>query len=94
MVVRQTTIAFAIYGPDWPSTSDTAVSRLALGYDNPIGSGVASVPPSYAVEAYDVHPYSMPIWHLPPPPQTLEPLPAEALALPADAGAAPARPCP
>ena len=71
--------AFAIYGPAWPSASDTAVSRLALGYVNPIGSGVASVPPSYAVEAYDVHPYSMPIWHLPPPPRPLEPLPAAAL---------------
>ena len=71
--------AFAIYGPAWPSASDTAVSRLALGYVNPIGSGVESIPPSYAVEAYDVHPYSMPIWHLPPPPRPLEPLPAAAL---------------
>jgi alpha-mannosidase len=71
--------AFAIYGPAWPSASDTAVSRLALGYVNPIGSGVASVPPSYGLEAYDVHPYSMPIWHLPPPPRPLEPLPAAAL---------------
>ena len=32
--------AFAIYGPAWPSASDTALSRLALGYVNPIGSGV------------------------------------------------------
>jgi alpha-mannosidase len=71
--------AFATYGPAWPSASDTALSRLALGYVNPIGSGVASVPPSYAVEAYDVHPYSMPIWYLPPPPRPLEPLPAAAL---------------
>jgi alpha-mannosidase len=71
--------AFAISGPAWPSASDTGVSRLALGYVNPIGSGVASVPPSYGLEAYDVHPYSMPIWHLPPPPRPLEPLPAAAL---------------
>ena len=71
--------AFAIYGPVWPSASDTAVSRLALGYVNPIGSGVASVSPSYGLEAYDVHPYSMPIWHLPPAPRPLEPLPAAAL---------------
>ena len=35
--------------------------------------------PSYAVEAYDVHPYSMPIWHLPPAPRPLEPLPDAAL---------------
>ena len=35
--------AFAIYGPAWPSASDTALSRLALGYVNPIGSGVDSV---------------------------------------------------
>ena len=55
------------------------MSRLALGYVNPIGSGVNSVPASYAVEAYDVHPYSMPIWHLPPAPRPLEPLPAAAL---------------
>src|SRR5215211_4917821 len=71
--------AFAIYGPAWPSDSDTAVSRLALGYVNPIGSGVNSISGSYAVEAYDVHPYSMPIWHLPPAPLPLEPLPAAAL---------------
>jgi alpha-mannosidase len=71
--------AFAIYGPAWPSASDTAVSRLALGYVNPIGSGVNSVPPSYGLEAYDVHPYSMPIWYLPPPPRPLEPLPTAAL---------------
>ena len=56
-----------------------ALTRLALGYVNPIGSGVESVPPNYAIEAYDVHPYSMPIWHLPPAPRPLEPLPASAL---------------
>jgi alpha-mannosidase len=71
--------AFAIYGPAWPSASDTGVSRLALGYINPIGSGVNTINASYAVEAYDVHSYSMPIWHLPPPPRPLEPLPAAAL---------------
>src|SRR5215213_4483416 len=71
--------AFAIYGPAWPSASDTAVSRLALGYVNPIGSGVNTISGSYGVEAYDVHPYSSPIWHLPPPPLPLEPLPAAAL---------------
>src|SRR5215212_665556 len=71
--------AFAIYSPAWPSASDTAVSRLALGYNNPIGSGVDTISGSYALEAYDVHPYSMPIWHLPPPPLPLEPLPAAAL---------------
>jgi alpha-mannosidase len=71
--------AFAIYGPVWPSASDVALSRLALGYINPIGSGVNTVSASYATEAYDVHPYSMPIWHLPPPPRPLEPLPATTL---------------
>jgi alpha-mannosidase len=48
--------AFAITGPAWPSASDVALTRLALGYSNPIGSGARSVPPNYAVEAYDVHP--------------------------------------
>jgi alpha-mannosidase len=71
--------AFAIYGLAWPSDSDTVVSRLALGYTNPIGSGVNSISGSYAVEAYDVHPYSTPIWLLPPAPLPLEPLPAAAL---------------
>jgi alpha-mannosidase len=71
--------AFAIYGPAWPSASETAVSRLALGYVNPIGSGIYSISGSYAIEAYDVHPYSMPIWHLPPPPRPLEQLSADAL---------------
>jgi alpha-mannosidase len=71
--------AFAIYGPAWPSASDVALTRLALGYVNPIGSGVGSIPGSYAVEAYDVHPYSNAIWHLPPPPRPLEPLPVATL---------------
>ena len=71
--------AFAIYGPLWPSASDVALTRLARGYSNPVGSGVRSVSDSYATEAYDVHPYSMPIWHLPPPPRTLEPLPTSTL---------------
>ncbi len=70
---------FAALGPTWPSATDVALSRLALGYVNPIGSGVNSIPTSYAVEAYDVHPYSMPTWHLPPPPRGLEPLPAATL---------------
>ncbi len=67
--------AFAITGPVWPSASDVALSRLALGYDNPIGSGVDSVSFGYAAEAYDVHPFSGTIWHLPPAPRPLEPLP-------------------
>ncbi len=71
--------AFAIYGPLWPSASDVALTRLARGYSNPVGSGVRSVSESYATEAYDVHPYSMPIWHLPPPPRGLEPLPPSTL---------------
>jgi alpha-mannosidase len=71
--------AFAIYGPLWPSASEVALTRLARGYTNPVGSGVRSVSDSYATEAYDVHPYSMPIWHLPPPPRPLEPLPASTL---------------
>ncbi|MBW3634047.1 MAG: alpha-mannosidase, partial [Chloroflexi bacterium] len=83
--------AFAIYGPVWPSESDVALTRLALGYVNPIGSGVNSLPVSYAVEAYDVHPYSNPIWHLPPPPRPLEPLPATTLAAVRDARAEVAR---
>ena len=70
--------AFAIYGPAWPSATDVAQTRLALGYNNPIGRGVESVSPSYGLEAFDVHPFSMPIWHLPPPPRELEPLPESA----------------
>jgi alpha-mannosidase len=71
--------AFAITGPAWPTGSDVALSRLALGYDNPIGSGVNSVHFGYAAEAYDVHPFSGTIWHLPPAPRPLEPLPETAL---------------
>lgn len=71
--------AFAIYGPVWPSATDVAQTRLALGYVNPIGAGVDSVSGSYALEAYDVHPYSTPIWHMPPSPRPLEPLPEAAL---------------
>jgi alpha-mannosidase len=72
--------AFAIYGPAWPSHSEVAQSRLALGYVNPIGRGVESIPPDFAVEAFDVHPFSNPIWRLPPAPRPLEPLPAATLA--------------
>lgn len=72
--------AFAIYGPAWPSATDVAQTRLALGYVNPIGAGVDSVSGSYALEAYDVHPFSTPIWHMPPPPRALEPLPETTLA--------------
>jgi alpha-mannosidase len=71
--------AFAIYGPLWPSATDVALTRLARGYTNPVGSGVHTVFDSFATEAYDVHPYSMAIWHLPPPPRPLEPLPASTL---------------
>ncbi|MGH2617732.1 MAG: alpha-mannosidase, partial [Thermomicrobiales bacterium] len=71
--------AFAITGPVWPSASDVALTRLALGYVNPIGSGVASIPSGFAAHAYDVHPFSTPIWHLPPAPLPLEPLPDAAL---------------
>ncbi len=71
--------AFAIYGPAWPSATDVAQTRLALGYVNPIGAGVDSVSGSYALEAYDVHPFSNPIWHMPPPPRALEPLPETTL---------------
>jgi alpha-mannosidase len=71
--------AFAICGPAWPSATEVAQTRLARGYVNTIGRGVESVPESYAVEAYDVFPYSMPIWHLPPPPRDLEPLPETTL---------------
>ncbi|MCD6028747.1 MAG: Alpha-mannosidase [Thermomicrobiales bacterium] len=71
--------AFAITGPVWPSASDVALSRLALGYANPIGSGVNSVSFGYAAEAYDVHPFSGTIWHLAPAPRPLEPLPEAAV---------------
>jgi alpha-mannosidase len=71
--------ALAITGPAWPSASEAALSRLALGYANPIERGIESVSAQYGQEAYDVHPYSMPIWHLPPAPRPLEPLPEEAV---------------
>ncbi len=79
--------ALAISGPAWPSATDVAQTRLVLGYTNPIGSGVQSVPPSYGVEAHDVYPFSMPVWNLPPPPRALEPLPAETIAAVRDARA-------
>ena len=71
--------ALAITGPAWPSASDVALTRLALGYVNPIGRGVESVSFGSAQEAYDVHPFSAPIWRLPPSLHPLEPLPAAAL---------------
>jgi alpha-mannosidase len=71
--------AFAIYGPSWPTAAETALTRLALGYVNPIGRGGEGIPANFAHEAWDVHPYSMPIWHRPPPPRALEPLPADTL---------------
>lgn len=71
--------AFAAVGMAWPTASAVALSRLVRGYTNPIGSGVQSVPTSYGTEAYDVHPFSTPIWHLPDPPRPLESLPAEAV---------------
>ena len=72
--------AFAITGPAWPTASETALTRLALGYVNPIGRGAEDIPSNFALEAWDVHPFSMPIWHLPPAPLPLEPLPETALA--------------
>src|SRR5581483_72057 len=72
--------ALARLGPAWPSATDVAVSRLVLGYVDPLGSGIRSIPPAFAEEAPDVHPYSMPIWRLPPAPRPLEPLPPDAVA--------------
>ena len=71
--------ALATTGPAWPTDSETALTRLALGYVNPIGRGVEGIPDNFAHEAWDVHPFSMPIWHLPPAPLPLEPLPETAL---------------
>ncbi|HEU0114401.1 MAG TPA: alpha-mannosidase, partial [Thermomicrobiales bacterium] len=67
-------------GPAWPSATDVAVSRLVRGYVDPLGSGIRSIPAGFAQEAPDVHPYSMPIWQLPPAPRPLEPLPPDAVA--------------
>ncbi len=43
--------AFAITGPAWPTATDTALTRLALGYVNPIGRGVEGIPANFAHEA-------------------------------------------
>jgi alpha-mannosidase len=72
--------ALVCLGPAWPSATDVSVSRLVLGYVDSLGSGIRSIPPSFAEEAPDVHPHSMPIWHLPPAPRPLEPLPSDAVA--------------
>src|SRR5262249_24620265 len=72
--------AFAITGPAWPTAAETVLTRLALGYVNPIGRGAEDIPGNFAEEACDVHPFSMPIWHLPPAPLPLEPLPETTLA--------------
>ena len=63
----------------WPTATDVTVSRLVLGYRDPLGSGVASLPGGYASDAWDVRPYSMPIWHLPDAPQPLGSLPDAAI---------------
>ena len=39
--------AFAITGPAWPTASETALTRLALGYVNPIGRGVEGIPANF-----------------------------------------------
>ncbi len=62
-----------------PTATDVSVTRHILGYENPIGSGVFSVSPSYGAEAWDVTPPHQAIWHTPPPPRPLEPLPAAAV---------------
>ncbi len=66
--------------PAWPTATDVTVTRLVRGYDDPVGSGLASLPASYARDAPDVLPFSMPIWNLPPAPLPLQPLPDAALA--------------
>ncbi|MGH2562277.1 MAG: alpha-mannosidase, partial [Thermomicrobiales bacterium] len=62
----------------WPTATGITVSRYVEMWNNPIGSGVSTVPPSYGVEAFDVSPPSQGLWHLPDRPRPLEPLPAEA----------------
>ncbi|MGH2534882.1 MAG: alpha-mannosidase [Thermomicrobiales bacterium] len=62
----------------WPTATDVSVSRYVEMWNNPIGSGVSTVPPSYGVEAFDVTPPAQGLWHLPERPRPLEPLPAEA----------------
>ncbi len=66
---------FARLDQGWPSGTDVTVTRLVRGYVDPLGSGIRSIPAGYATEALEVHPFSMPIWHLPPAPRPLEPLP-------------------
>ena len=72
--------ALRALSPAWPTATDVSVSRLVLGYADPIGSGIRSLPESYAREAPDVYPFSAPIWQLPPAPRPLEPRADDALA--------------
>jgi alpha-mannosidase len=66
--------------PAWPTATDVTVTRLVRGYVDPIGSGINSLNGGYALDAPDVLPYSAPIWHLPPAPLPLQPLPEAVLA--------------
>ena len=63
--------------PYWPSESDTTVSRYLRGYENPIGSGLYSLPSFAAGKALDVNRLGRELWSMPeisPP----EPLPKAA----------------
>lgn len=61
---------------DWPSATDTAVTHYIHGLRHAIRTGAATVPPDYAQVALDMRWTNNPLWHVPPPPQPLEPLPA------------------
>ncbi|HJQ28735.1 MAG TPA: alpha-mannosidase, partial [Rubrobacter sp.] len=69
--------ALVSLAPYWPSESETTVSRYLRGYENPIGSGLYSIPSFAAEKALDVNRLDRELWSKPEisPPQ---PLPEEA----------------
>lgn len=63
----------------WPTGTDVTVTRLAEGYRDTMGTGIASVSGDAVREARDVEAPWTGLWQVPPAPRDLEPLPDEAL---------------
>jgi alpha-mannosidase len=64
----------------WPTSSDVAVSRYVLGYDDGVGQGVYAEEDDWLPDAKEVSRPTRPTWSLPAPPRPLEPMPAEGIA--------------
>ena len=72
-------LAFTGLTADWPSASEVVFTRLHQRYENPLGPGLWSLPPTFVDEAVDdVNRMRQELWSLPPTPRPLEPLPEAA----------------